>query len=109
MNAVFNWSILSIKVYKLYGYLPDIIYYARVKCQAETIDNGNVVAVEQIMDSNWNPNTFGKSYTPFDQFTEALALQICWITDINKSEVEQQLLAQLEQKVNTMEIINPWS
>jgi len=102
--ATINWIIESLLVRKVEGSLTDVVITADWRC------NGSQ---ESLFGTCYGSCLFAPpsgSFTPYDQLTEQQVLDWCYANGVDKTAIEANVTAQIENQINppVVSLPLPW-
>ena len=102
--ATINWIIESLLVRKVEGSLTDVVITADWRC------NGSQ---ESLFGTCYGSCSFAPpsgSFTPYDQLTEQQVLDWCYANGVDKTAIEANVTAQIENQINppVVSLPLPW-
>jgi hypothetical protein len=90
----FIWTVETLFVRKTEGQLSDVVVTANWSCCAS---DGTFSAVSTGC-TEFSPPT--GSFTPYDQLTEAQVLSWCYANGVDKTAIEANVTAQIQNQIN---------
>jgi hypothetical protein len=103
MNTIsINWIIKQLSVKKTEGSLSDVVVAANWSCRAS---DGTYSAVLTGC-TNFAPPS-GSGFTPYEDLTEQQVLDWCFANGVDKTAIEANVTAQIENQINPPIIAPP--
>jgi hypothetical protein len=97
-----NWIIKQLLVKKTEGELTDVVISANWSCRAS---DGTYSAVLTGCTEFAPPS--GSGFTPYEDLTEAQVLSWCYANGVDKTSIEANVTAQIENQINPPIIAPP--